>query len=168
MMRFDADALGDIGIDRALRQEGDIFLLAGFFFKHADKLSADDLTLLFRIGNAGQLVQETVHRVDIDEVGVQLVAEDLDDLFGLTLAEQAVIDVYADELLPDGLDQQGGDNRTIHTAGQGEEHLFSSNLFPDGSDLLCNKRSGKLRGCDSLHCFRAFIVLHEIPPSYKS
>ena len=47
--------------------------LLGFFLKYADKLRADDLALLLRVGNAGQLVQEAVHRVHINEVGIHLI-----------------------------------------------------------------------------------------------
>ena len=40
-------------------------------------------------------------------------AEDLHDLLGLSLAEQTVIDVYADQLLTDSLDEQGGNDGRI-------------------------------------------------------
>ena len=47
-------AFHNIGINRALREEFDAVQLARFFFKHADKFLADDLTFLFGIGNIGK------------------------------------------------------------------------------------------------------------------
>ena len=101
MVGLDADALSDVGIDRSLGQEGDIILLAGFLFENADEFGTDDLALLFRIADAGQLVQETVDRVHIDQVGVHLVAEHFDHLLGFTLAQQAVVHMHGYQLLSD-------------------------------------------------------------------
>ena len=45
----------NIGIDRSLSQELYAFKLSCLFFKHADKLSADNLSLLLRICNTFKL-----------------------------------------------------------------------------------------------------------------
>ena len=160
MVGLDTDAFGNIGIDGTLGQESDIVLLAGFFLKHADEFGTDDLALLLRIAYAGQLIQETVDRVHINQVGVHLVAEHFDYLFRLTLAQQAVVHVNGHQLFADSFDQQGGDDGRIHTAGQGQQDLFVSDLFLNGRDLFLNKGVGEFRGSDPLHAFGAFVAVH--------
>ena len=160
MVRLDGTAFQDIGIDGALRQELDVVLLAGFFFKHTDELGADDLALLLRIGNTGQFVQETVHGIHIDQVGVHLVAEDLDYLLRFAFAKQTVIDMNADQLLADGLDQQGRDDRAVHTAGQGEQDFLVANLLLDRGDLFRDKGFRQLGRGNPFHVLGALVVLH--------
>ena len=160
MVSFDADALCNIRIDGTLRQEGDAILLAGFFLKDTDKLGTDDLALLLRIADTGQLVQEAVDRIHVDQVGFHLVAENFDNLFGFTFAEQAVVDMHADQLLADGLDQQGGDNRTVHTAGKSQKNLFVTNLFPDCFHLLGDERLGERGSRNPFHAFGPFVAIH--------
>ena len=149
-----------IGIDGSLGQEGDAVLLAGFFFKNTDELSADDLTLLLRIADAGQLVEEAVHGVHVHQVGVHLVAENFDHLFGLALAEQAVVDVNADQVTADGFDQQGSHNGTVHAAGEGQQDLLIADLLTDGFNLLTDEGFGQFGGGDPLHAVRTLVVIH--------
>lgn len=111
--------LDDIRINRALAQEFDAVELAGLFFKDADKLAADDLTLLLRVADAAQLIQEAVNGVDINQISIHLIPEDADDLLRLALAQQTVVDMYAGQLLADGADEQRRNDRGIHAAGQG-------------------------------------------------
>ena len=68
VVRLDAHALGNIGINGSLRQESDIVLLAGFFLKNADELCADDLTLFFGLSNACELLEAALTRIAITEV----------------------------------------------------------------------------------------------------
>ena len=91
---------------------------------------------MFGVGDAGELVEEAVDGIDVDEVGAELFAEDFDDLLGLALAEEAVVDVDAGELLADGADEEGGDDGAIHAAGEGEEDLLVADLGADGLDLV--------------------------------
>ena len=46
----------------------------------------------------------------IGEHGVKLIAEDTYHLLRLAFAEKSVVDVDGNQLLADGLDEQGGDN----------------------------------------------------------
>ena len=153
MVGLDAVGLEDVGIDRALAEELDAVELARFFFKDADELGADDLALLFGIGDAGELVEEAVDCVNVDEVGVHPVAEHLDDLLGLALAQEAVVHVDADELLSDGLDQEGCDDGAVDAAGEGEENLPVADLSAKLLYLLIDKGLSKLGGGDALHGF---------------
>ena len=102
----------------------------------ADEFGADDLALLLGVGDAGELAEEAVGGVDVDEVGAELLAEDADDLLGLALAEEAVVDVDTGELLADGADEEGRDDGAVDAAGEGEEHLLVADLGADGLDLV--------------------------------
>ncbi len=151
MVRLYAVALENIGIDRALREELNVILLARFFFKYANKLGADDFSLFFRLGNTCQLVEKTVYRIYIDEIGVHLVAEHLDDLLRLALAQQAVVDMDTYQIFADRLDQQRGNDRAVYTAGQRQQYLFVTDLRLQSSDLLVDKCIGERFGGDSFH-----------------
>ena len=98
----------NVGVNRPLGQELDSLLLSCLFLKDTDKFGADDFALFLRIGHPGQLRKEAVHGIHIDEIGIHLIAEYLDDLFGLALSQKSVIDVYAYELFTDGLNEQSG------------------------------------------------------------
>ena len=94
--------LQDVWIDGVLSQEANLVAnLASFFFEHADKLGADDLTLGFGLVHVNQLVQEAVGGVNVNKVGVHLVLENVDDLLAFALAHKAVVHMHADKLLVD-------------------------------------------------------------------
>ena len=95
-------ALNDVRVNGSLAQEIDAVQLSGLLLEHADKLAADDLALLLGIGHVLQLAQETLHRVHIDQVGVELVLEHLHHALGLVLSHQAVVHVHANQLIADG------------------------------------------------------------------
>ena len=158
VVRLDAVCgLEDVGVDGALSEEGDVVELAGFFFKYADELGADDLAFCLGIGDACELIEEAVDSVDVDEVGVHLIAENLDDLFGLALTEKSVVDMDADELLTDRLDQKRRDDRAVNAAGEREQNLFVADLRTEFCDLFVDKRLREFRGGDSFHCFGSYI-----------
>ena len=163
-MGLDADAFRDIGIDGSLREESDIILLAGFFLKDADKLGSDDLALLLRITDAGQLIQEAVHGIHIDQVGVHLITEDFDHLFGLTFAKETMIDMNGDQLPADCPDEQRSHNRAVHTAGERQQDFFVADLGTDRFHLLIDESPGQFGSSDSLHAFGPFVVIHVHPP----
>ena len=151
MVGLDAVGFQNVGVNGALSQEGDALQLLSFFSENVDELLADDLALLLRVGNAGQLVQKAIHSVHIDEVGVHLVLEHLDDLLGLALAEQTVVHVNADELLADGFDEQSGDYGAVHTAGEGQQDFLIADLLTQLRELLGDKALCQSGGGDTLH-----------------
>ena len=58
----------------------------------------------------------------MDERDVEVAAERLDDLCGLVLSEQAVVDEDARELVADGLvDEKGGDGGVDSTGERAED-----------------------------------------------
>ena len=91
MVRLHWTRLYDIRIDGTLSQETDTFLFAGFLFEYANEFGTDNLALLLWIGYPCQLVKETVSRIYINKVGIQLIAEYTNHLFGFTLTQQTVI-----------------------------------------------------------------------------
>ena len=150
----------DIGINGALGQETDAVQLPGFLGEYVDELLADDLPLLLGIRDAGQLIQEAIHRVHIDEVRAQLLPEDLDDLLRLALPQEAMVHMHAGELTAHRLDEQGGHHGGVHAAGQGQQDLIAADLFPQRLQLLGDERLRQGRGGDSLHGFRTLVFVH--------
>ena len=71
-------ALYDIRVNGSLTQKFDSLQLSCFFLKNTDKLGADDLSLLFRIGYALQLCEITLCRIYIDQVCIHLIFKYLD------------------------------------------------------------------------------------------
>ena len=108
---LDGAGFDDVRVDGPLGQEADTVQLAGLFLEHADEFRADDLALLLGIGHAGELVQEAVDGIDIDQVGLELVAEHAHHLLGLALAEESVVDMDGDQLIAHGLDEERRDHR---------------------------------------------------------
>ena len=160
-MRLDALlAFENIGPDGALRQKLHAVHLARFFRENFNELSADNLALLFGVGHAGQLVQEAIRSVHINQVRVHLVAENLDHLFRFALAQQAVVDMHAEQLLADRLDQQRGHDGRIHAAGQRQQHFLVAHLRANVFNLLLNENARLLGGGNTGHIFRTVQNRH--------
>src|SRR3546814_225099 len=64
-----------VGIKRALREEIGATDLLRFFLEHIDEFAADELALLFGIGDAGQAAHKAFLGVHHDERDVVMVAE---------------------------------------------------------------------------------------------
>ena len=153
--------LQDVGIDGALGEEADLIAnLAGLLLEHANELGADNLTLGLGLLDVHELIQEAISRVNIDQVGIHLVLEDVDDLLALALAHQAVVHVHADELLADGLDEQGRDNGAVNAARKGQQDLLVADLLADCSDLLFDERLGKFGSGDTHHVVGTLVGIH--------
>ena len=154
--------LQNVGVDGTLGQEGDALQLPGLVGEDGDELLADDLTLALGVGHAGQQAQEMVGGIDIDQIGVQAVLKHLDDTLGLVLAHEAMVDVDADELLADGLDQQSGNDGRVDTAGEGQQDLLVADLLTDQLDLLLDEGIGQLKIGDAGHGFGSDIGTHNV------
>ena len=94
---------------------------------------------MLRIGHSGQLVQEAVNGIHIDQVGVHLVPEYLDHLLRLALAQQAMVHMDTGQLLANGLDEQSGHDRGVHAAGQRQKDLLVAHLLADQLHLVGDK-----------------------------
>ena len=95
-------ALDDVGIDGALYQKVHFTDLFRNTFERADEFFADDLAFLLGIGYPFQLRKEVFAFIRLDEIHAEFALEYGHDLLGLVLAQQAVVDEYADELIADG------------------------------------------------------------------
>ena len=100
---LEADRLDDVRVQGALQEPLDLATLAAgsldlalnlgrLLLKHLDKSVADDLALLLGVGDAGELAEEEVGRVDNGQVDAEVLAEHLVDLLGFVHAEDAVVD----------------------------------------------------------------------------
>ena len=114
--------------------------LLGRLLEHPDEGLADGLALLLRVGDAGQHGQETVGRLHVDEVDVELAEERLLHLLGLPGPQEAGVDEDAGELVADRLVDQGGGHRRVDPAGQAADHGPVADLGLDGVDRLLDDR----------------------------
>ena len=87
-----------------------------FLFEDGDELVADDLALLLGIGDARQLAEEALAGIDGVDVEAELVAQVLLHVDELVLAQHAVVDEDAGQLIADGAMHQHGRDRRIHAA----------------------------------------------------
>ena len=99
---------------------------ARLLLEDADELLADDLALLLRLGHAREPREEPLLRLDVDERDVEVAAERLDDLLGLVLAQQAVVDEDAGELVADRLVHEQRRDRGVDAAGEPADDPLAS------------------------------------------
>jgi hypothetical protein len=76
----EADALDHVRIERALGEEIGAADLPRLFLEYVDEGLADELALGFRIGEAGEAIEEQRLGVHVDERDVVAVAEQAHDL----------------------------------------------------------------------------------------
>ena len=103
-------------------------------WKISTKTAADDLALLFRIGDTGEFVHEAVDGIDDDELEAHVLFERFTDLFALVLAKEAVVDEDAGELLADGAVDERGGHGGVDAAGEAENDFFVTDLLADLRD----------------------------------
>ena len=125
------DALGaarldHVGVERALHEPAHVAELPRLLLEDADELAADDLPLLLRLLDAVEQLEEPLLRLDVDERDVEVLAERLDDLLRLVLAQQAVVDEDARELLADRLVHEQRGDRRVDAARQRAQHALAS------------------------------------------
>ena len=90
----------------------------------------------------GEPGEEALRGVDVDERDPELLAEGVDDLLGLVLAQQAVVDEHAGELVADrAVDERRG-GRRVDAAGEPADHAAVADLGADALDLLVDHRAG--------------------------
>ncbi len=142
VVRFDRDrraagkrhAFDDIGVKCALGQEFCAFDPVGVFLKDVDEQPADDLAFGFGVAHAVKFAKEQVGLVRVDQRNVVIVAKHRDDLVGLVLAQQPVINKDASQVVANRLVDQNGGDRAVNAARQPTDHLGVAHLFADQAD----------------------------------
>ena len=134
-----AARLDHVRVERALDEErrASPDQLPRLLLEHADELLAHD-RLRFSSGSVtpASRGEEALARVDVDERDVEVVAERLDHLFGLVLAQQPVVDEDARELVADGLVDEQRRDRGVDASGQPADDPLGADLGADPLDLL--------------------------------
>src|SRR5207249_4012366 len=114
----------------------------GLLFEDSDEGFAHDLALLLGVGDAGEVADEALGGVDVDEVDGQMAVEGVDDALRLFFAEEAVVDEDAGELVADGfVDQRGGDGG-VDAAGEGADDAARADLGTDPFDGVIDEVGG--------------------------
>ena len=98
------------------------------FLEHVDKQLSDDLALGFRIGLTIKRAEKELFFIRMDEWHIVVIAEHADDLVGLTLAQQAMVDKHTCQLVANRLVDQNGCNRAVNAAGKAANHFLIANL----------------------------------------
>ena len=78
--------------------------------------------------------EKTVLGIDADDMHPHVLGKGRHHLVTLAVAQQAVVDEHADQLVADGLVQQRGHHRGIDAAGQAQQHLAVADLGTDIAD----------------------------------
>src|SRR3546814_10434715 len=121
---------------RALRQEIRTTDLRRLLLEDVDEGAADDLALALGIVDALQLAEEELAGVAVHQRDVVVMAEQLDHLPGLVLAQQAVVDEDAGELLADRLVDQHCRHRGVAAAGAPADDPRLADLLADRLERL--------------------------------
>src|SRR6478672_3791740 len=131
----EADALDDVRVKRALREEVRAADLLRLLLEHVDELGADELALLFGVCDAVEPAEEVGARVNVDERDVVAVAEQRDDLLGLAQPHQAVVNEHAGKLVADRLVDEHRRDRAVDPARKAADHATVSDLRADVRDF---------------------------------
>ena len=113
-----AAGLDHVGVERALDEEAGVVELRRLLLEDADELLADDLALALGLVDAGEPGEEALGGVDVDQAVAEALAEGRDDLLGLVLAHQAVVDEHAGELVADRPVDEQRRGRRVDAAGE--------------------------------------------------
>ena len=90
--------------------------------------------------------EEALLRLDVDERHVEVAAERLDHLLRLVLAQQAVVDEDARQLVADRLVDEQRRDRGVDAAREAADDALRADLGADPLDLLLDHRRGRPGG----------------------
>ncbi len=119
--------LDDVGVERALGEEVDVAEAQGLGLEDGNELAADDPPLLLGVDHSAQRLQEPIGGVDVADVHVEVAVHYGQHALRFFLAQQAVVDEHARQLVPDG----AVDERTTR---QRADHPTTADL---SADALC-------------------------------
>ncbi len=131
-----AARLDDVAVEGALHEELLVPQLGRLGVERVDELGADDLALLLRVGDAGELRQELLLRAHVHERHVEVMAEGLLHLLALVHAQHAVVDEHAGEAVADGPVHQQRRHGAVHTTRQAADCALVTHLVLDALHLV--------------------------------
>ena len=117
-----AAGLDHVGVEGSLDEEAHVAESRGLLLEDADEILADPPSLLLRVADALEAGEEPVGGVDVDELDVEMVAERLDDPRRLVLAQEAVVDEDAGQLVADRPVHEQRRHRRVDAAREATEH----------------------------------------------
>ena len=91
-------------------------------------------------GHDREFVEEAFARVDCNKIQPQLVAEILLHVLEFVLAQDAVVDEHACELITDRTVNERRGHRRVDAAGEAADHLALADLLADPPDHLLAER----------------------------
>ena len=106
-------------------------VIARDLLEDADELLADHAPLPLRIGDPGQLREEPVLRLHVDERNAEVTAEGLLHLIRLSVSVQPVVDEDAGELIADRTVDEERRDGGVDPAGERAQDLGLTDLLPD-------------------------------------
>ena len=105
------------------------------------------LRFCFGVGDAFELAEELLRRINMHQRDVVVLAEHVDDGLGLVQPHHAMIDEHAGELVADRLVDQHRGHRGIDAAGEAADHPALADLRADLVDrLLAERAHGPVAG----------------------
>ena len=134
-------AFCDVRINGTLTEEVNAFNFASFFFEYADEFFADDFTFLFGVSNAFQFGEEAFSCINVNEVCIQLVFEYFYYAFRFSFAHQAMVYVYANQVVANSFQKESCYYGAIYATGESKQYFFIANLFFNQFDLVMNEVS---------------------------
>ena len=138
-----ASRLDHVRVERPLDEKTNVTELRRLLLEDADELLADDRPLLLGIADASEAREEPLLRLHVHEGHAKVAGERLDDLLGLVLPQQAVIDEDAGELVADRLVDEQRRNRRVDPAREGAKDSFVPDSCANETDLLLDDRCGR-------------------------
>ncbi len=126
----------DIWIERALGEEVSAVDFVGSLFEDFNKPMPNAFALDLWVIDAGKVIEEGFGRIDDAEVDFEMVAEGVFDEIALFVAEQAVVDEDAGELVADGFVEERSDDGGIDAAGEAAEDAFVADEFSYAGDFF--------------------------------
>ena len=137
----DVERLDAVGVDGTLCQPTGIGNLLGLSIKHFDKVATDNLTLLLRIGDSGQIGEELLAGIDTNDIQTQT-AVVVHHLGELVLTQHAMIDEDTGEAVANGAVQQYGSDRAVDTSGEAQDDTIVAQLCLQFGNGAIDKRGG--------------------------
>ena len=139
-----AAGLDHVRVERSLHEVANL-RRAGSTPASKTRMNSSPTAFRFSSGSAtpSSRARKRSSRVDVDERHVEVPLEGLDDLRRLVLAQQAVVDEDADELVADRLVHEQRRDRRVHAARERAEHALVADLRPDPLHLLLDHGRGR-------------------------